>query len=191
MPPTFTDRIDSRDAWIGRAAAAWTSTSAPSTSAAHVLRGADVAAQLLHRSARARLVERREVERPHLVAVGEQPPREVQAEEPGPSGDRPAHRQEATGEPDERLRRLPGTGFGGGFESTRIAARSRIDTATAASPTRLFGSRRCDGRPVEPRPDDEVVEGAPRERQADERELDEQQLPVPDRPEVVERPGTA
>ena len=31
--PTFTDRIDSREAWIGSAAAAWTSTSAPATSA--------------------------------------------------------------------------------------------------------------------------------------------------------------
>ena len=32
VPVTFTERIESRDAWIGSAAAAWTTTSAPSTS---------------------------------------------------------------------------------------------------------------------------------------------------------------
>ena len=34
VPSTFTERIASREAWIGSAAAAWTSTSAPSTSRA-------------------------------------------------------------------------------------------------------------------------------------------------------------
>ena len=52
---------------------------------------ANVAAQLLDRALELGLVERREVERAHLVPVGEQPPREVQPEKPGPSGDRPAH----------------------------------------------------------------------------------------------------
>jgi hypothetical protein len=42
-----------------------------------------------------RLVERDEVERAHLVAVGEEPPREVQAEEARSAGDRPQHGGEA------------------------------------------------------------------------------------------------
>ena len=54
-------------------------------------RVADVAAELLHRSFELPVVERREVERAHGVAVPDQPPRQVQAEEPGSSGDGPEH----------------------------------------------------------------------------------------------------
>ena len=47
---------------------------------ARVARRANVAAQLLDRRSSSGVVERREVERPHLVPVGDEPPREVQAE---------------------------------------------------------------------------------------------------------------
>ena len=54
-------------------------------------RVADVAAQLLGPALQLLVVERREVERAHVVALGEQTPREVQAEEARAAGDRPSH----------------------------------------------------------------------------------------------------
>ena len=48
---------------------------------AHALAVADVAAELLDRLLEGGVVERRHVDRADVVAVGEQPPGEVQAEE--------------------------------------------------------------------------------------------------------------
>src|SRR6185436_13847472 len=48
--------------------------------------------------------------------------------------DRPTHRPEATYLGWTTAAVLLGAGFSGGRESTRIAARSKIDRATAASP---------------------------------------------------------
>src|SRR5439155_10593039 len=52
---------------------------------------ANLSPHLLDRLFELGLVERRDVERPDGVAVREQPPREVEAEKPGPAGDRPEH----------------------------------------------------------------------------------------------------
>jgi hypothetical protein len=51
----------------------------------------DVAAELFDVALELWIVEGRDVERAHGVAVGEEPPREVEAEEPGPARDRPEH----------------------------------------------------------------------------------------------------
>ena len=88
MPSTLTERIASRDDWIGSAAAAWTTTSAPATSARDVPLRADVAAHLLDTALELAIVERRDVERAHAAAVGEHAAREVEPEEAGPAGDR-------------------------------------------------------------------------------------------------------
>jgi hypothetical protein len=82
VPPTLTER--STRATPGSAAprARGRATSRPRR-AARRRADADVAAQLVDPPLETRLVERREVERAHLVPVGEQPPREVQAEEAG------------------------------------------------------------------------------------------------------------
>ena len=55
----------------------------------------DVAAQLLDPTLEARILERHEVERPHVVPVGDEPTREMQAEEAGPAGDRHEHGAES------------------------------------------------------------------------------------------------
>ena len=91
MPSTLTERIASRDDWIGSAAAACTTTSAPATSAPRVALDADVAAHLLDAALELAVVERRDVERAHgPAAVGEHAPGEMEAEEAGPTGDRDA-----------------------------------------------------------------------------------------------------
>ena len=51
----------------------------------------DVPPELANLAFELRVVEADEVERPHLVAVGEQPPRQVQSEESRAAGDRPDH----------------------------------------------------------------------------------------------------
>src|SRR5918992_5931168 len=51
----------------------------------------DVAAELFDVALELRIVEGRDVERAHGVPVGEEPPRELEAEEPGPARDRPEH----------------------------------------------------------------------------------------------------
>ena len=63
----------------------------PRDQGAGVGRQADVASELLDTSLELRVVERREVERPHGVAVGDEAPREMQAEEARAAGDRDEH----------------------------------------------------------------------------------------------------
>ena len=94
-PSTFTDRIAARLSWIGSAAAAWTSTSAPRSEAARVGRQTDVAVELLDPSLERRVVERSEVERPHGVTVGDEAPCEMQAEEARAARDRDQHGAES------------------------------------------------------------------------------------------------
>ena len=77
VPSTLTERISSRAPLMGRAAAAWTRIEAPATSSR--ARVADVAAKLVDPALEARLVQRRQVERADLVAVGDAG--QVQAEE--------------------------------------------------------------------------------------------------------------
>ena len=84
VPSTLTERIDSREAWIGSAAAAWTSDVGALDERGARRRRAHVAVQLVDAALELLVVERREVERPHLVPVGHEPPREVQAEEARP-----------------------------------------------------------------------------------------------------------
>ena len=88
MPSTLTERIASREDWIGSAAAAWTSDVGAVDERPRVALGADVAAHLLDPALELAVVERRDVERAHGAAVGEHAPREVQPEEAGPAGDR-------------------------------------------------------------------------------------------------------
>ena len=73
-------------------------------------------------------------------------------------------------------RRLSGlSGCGGGFESTRTAARAASPSPTALSPARLRGRPAKSGAPaLEPRPDEEVVAAPQRERERDEPELHQQ-----------------
>ena len=87
MPSTLTERIASRDDWIGSAAAACTTTSAPATSARTSRSRADVAAHLLDAALELGVLERRDIERAHGAAVGEHAPGEVEAEEAGTAGD--------------------------------------------------------------------------------------------------------
>ncbi len=89
MPSTLTERIASREAWIGSAAAACTSVSAPATSRSASPRTADVARQLLDLALERPIGERCEIERPHVLPVGDEPAREVQAEKAGTARDRP------------------------------------------------------------------------------------------------------
>ena len=56
---------------------------------------ANVAAQLLHRALELGVVERHDVEGPHLVAVRKQAPREMQAEEARAARDCPQHQGSA------------------------------------------------------------------------------------------------
>ena len=91
MPSTLTEKIDSREAWIGRAAAACTTTSAPSTNFPHRSGITHVAAELLDGRLERRIVERRDVQRPHRLAVGHQSPSEMEAEEARAAGDRHRH----------------------------------------------------------------------------------------------------
>ena len=56
----------------------------------------DVPSELANLALELRVVEADEVERPHLVTVGEEPPRQVEAEESRPAGDRPDHRARLT-----------------------------------------------------------------------------------------------
>jgi len=63
----------------------------PRDQGAGVGRQADVASELLDTSLELRVVERREVERPHGVAVGDEAPRKMQAEEARAAGDRDEH----------------------------------------------------------------------------------------------------
>ena len=91
VPVTLTAKIDAREAWIGSAAAAWTSTSAPATSARAAAGSRTSPRRSSTTASSPRIVERRHVERPHVGAVGEQPPREVETEEAGAAGDRPEH----------------------------------------------------------------------------------------------------
>ena len=58
---------------------------------AHPVAIADVAAQLLHGALELGIVERHDVERADLMAVCEQPSRQVQAEEARASRDSPEH----------------------------------------------------------------------------------------------------
>ena len=51
----------------------------------------DVAAELLDPIVETRVLERHEIERPHVVPVRDEPTSEMQAEEPGPAGDRHEH----------------------------------------------------------------------------------------------------
>jgi hypothetical protein len=59
--------------------------------ATHVGRQADVAVDLLELSLERRVVERREVERPHGMTVGDEAPCEMQAEEARAARDRDQH----------------------------------------------------------------------------------------------------
>ncbi len=63
---------------------------------AHGVGVANVAAELLDGTLELGVVERRHVERANGVAVCEQPPREVQAEETRAAGDRVQHRTYAS-----------------------------------------------------------------------------------------------
>ena len=91
VPATFTERIDPRDAWIGSAAAACTTTSAPATSLRDAVAIADVAAQLLDGALELGVVQWDDVERPYVMPVGEQPSSKVQAEKARAAGDGPEH----------------------------------------------------------------------------------------------------
>ena len=143
-PPTFTERIDSRDAWIGSAAAAWTSTSAPSTSRGRASgRGCRRAAP--RRRARAR---RRRAGRGRACAPRGRP-RAAAARGAGrgspPLPRSPTHYGATVTQPACGC----GRGCAGGFASTRIAAASRIDIADHALAERGLLRRR--GRDAPPR----------------------------------------
>ena len=96
-------------------------------------RVAHVAAQLLDRALELGVVERREVERAHLVPVGQQPAREMEPEEAGPAGDRPAHRGRTL-----RARHEPGP---------LVAGRSRLRRGLAGRTH--AGSRRARREPAD------------------------------------------
>src|SRR6266511_808170 len=95
-----------------------------------------VASELLDRTLELDVVQRHHVQRAHGVPLGEQPSREVQAEEARAAGDRPEH---------QLLTLLAaggaGAGRAGGFASTSTAAASRTAIPTMLSPTRLARSR--------------------------------------------------
>ncbi len=131
MPSTLTDMISCRDPRIGNAAAACTSTSAPSQSSLRARRVAHVAADL-GQVTLDRVVDRHDVERADVVALRQQMPREVQAEKARTSGDR----VRSYGETVTACVGF-GTGWGGGFESTSTAAASSTAIPTDASPSRL------------------------------------------------------
>src|SRR5207244_11881449 len=85
----------------------------PGAELARACRVADVAAELLDRPFELGIVEPREVERPHVVPLGEQPPGQVQPEEARAAAARPEHQRWT-------LAALVGcgAGCGGGLEST-------------------------------------------------------------------------
>src|SRR5581483_4273281 len=91
---------------------------------------ADVAAQLLDPGLQLVVVEGGHVQGAHAVPVGEQPPRQVQAEEACAARDRDPHARATAWLP-------PASGRGGGAELTRSAAASRTASATDDSPSRL------------------------------------------------------
>ena len=93
-----------------------------------------------------RVVDRNEVERPHVEPARDEGPRQVQSEEARASGDRKG-----------RYRRTVtacvgcGTGCGGGFESTSTAAASSTAMPTDASPSKLRESLFASGCPLSTR----------------------------------------
>src|SRR6266545_3391202 len=97
---------------------------------------AHVAPELLHGALELCIVERHHVEGTDVVAVGEEPSREMQAQEPCAAGDSPKH---------QCLRLLTAGGVGagraGGFASTSTAAASSTAMPTMLSPRRLRWSR--------------------------------------------------
>src|SRR5206468_417169 len=80
--------------------------------------------------------ERHDVERAHVVAVGKEPARQVQAEKARAARDRPEHYLGT-------LLAVGGVGAGctGGFAFTSTAAASRTDMPTRLSPTMLARRR--------------------------------------------------
>jgi hypothetical protein len=76
-------RIDSREAWIGSAAAAWTTTSRPATSSATV-RGRGCHRAAPDRALELRVVERSDVERADVVPVREQRRARCRPRKPAP-----------------------------------------------------------------------------------------------------------
>src|SRR5439155_23378086 len=90
------------------------------------------AADLLDRPLELRVVERRDVERPHLVAVREQAPREMEAEEPGAAGDRDEHRA-----------RLRDVANGDAQAASALASRSSAGPSTTARKALTTSGSNC------------------------------------------------
>src|SRR2546423_1389787 len=99
---------------------------------ADLIRVANVAAELLDRLLELGIVERHNVQRPDLVPVGEQPPREVQAEEARAAGDGKEHYGRAV-----RAGGRAGASCVGGLGLTSTAAGSSTAIPTMLSPSRL------------------------------------------------------
>ena len=127
-----------------------------------------------------RIVDGDEVERAHLVALGDEVAREVQAEKARTAGDGVDGYRETVTACAGR-----GAGCGGGFESTRTAAASSTAMPIVASPTQAARELRHERvAAIDERPRDHVMQPSPRERDRHERELDEQHVPVALRPQV-------
>ena len=95
VPSTLTDSISARDPRIGSAAAACTRIRAPWTSSRAAV-SSRMSPELANLSFELRVVEADEVERPHLVPVGEEPTSQVQAEKSRSAADGPDHRARLT-----------------------------------------------------------------------------------------------
>ena len=177
VPSTLTERIASREPWIGSAAAACT-TRRRRRRARRTSARSRTSPRTPRRARERRIVERRQVERSHRLAVRDEPAREMQPEEAGAAGDgtftvSPTSPAWRPGRPGRRRRVRRGR--------RRREHTQRDGNLTQEAPPQA--ARRVSL--LDLRSHEEVMCGAPRESERDDGELDEQDVPIARRPEVV------